>query len=472
MGYSTPVLSGSIPNPATQPLTGVLTWTQSNGSNPVDGDLLLHFDGTNGSSLFPDSSGNNNTVTSTGPTVTTTNPKFGTGSGFFGNTPQQNGLTVPTVSGGLLDLTGDFTIEFWILFTDSSAFGGNILADFEGGESKNYWNMNSGGLSIQMNFYANTTEFTSVTPTTTLVTGTWYSIAFVMHGGVLTGYLNGSSTGGAPTTISGTPDGTSGQLVIGGLASYLNGCAMQMDELRITQSALYTSNYTPATAPFSDGGGSVPATGYDIYRDGVSIAIVGQVLTYTDNVPSAGTYTYNVAAYVDGADASPLSNGVTLTYAGAVIGFPTCIFDEAIFGAYFGGQLNLVEFTYMPGRTPFEEGATNLIINRYKQEPTDVRQRGVDFTQFVVPGELLQTVSVVGISAQTVLQADTNPLVTPLVVSDLIIDPVTQLKFGYTVQGGQDGIEYTVQFATTTNIQSQTLEEIFSINIMIEDMFP
>ena len=151
---------------------------------------------------------------------------------------------------------------------------------------------------------------------------------------------------------------------------------------------------------------------------------------------------------------------------------PNILYDEAIYGAYFGGQLNLVEFTYMPGRTPFEQGATNLIINRYKQEPTDNRQRGVDFTQFVVPGETLQTVAVTGISAQGVPQASTSPLVTPLVLSNVIIDPVTNLKFGYSVSGGQNGVEYTVQFTCTTSIQTQTLEEIFSINIMIEDMFP
>ena len=80
--------------------------------------------------------------------------------------------------------------------------------------------------------------------------------------------------------------------------------------------------------------------------------------------------------------------------------------------------------------------------------------------------------AVTGISAQGVPQASTSPVVTPLVITDLVIDPVTQLKFGYTVSGGQNGIEYTVQFTTTTNIQTETLEEIFSINIMIEDSFP
>jgi hypothetical protein len=54
----------------------------------------------------------------------------------------------------------------------------------------------------------------------------------------------------------------------------------------------------------------------------------------------------------------------------------------------------------------------------------------------------------------------------------VVIDPVTQLIFGYTVSGGQDGIEYTVQFTTITNVQQETLEEIFSINFMVEDSFP
>ena len=202
------------------------------------------------------------------------------------------------------------------------------------------------------------------------------------------------------------------------------------------------------------------------------VGLVVGIIGYIPNVALVGTVV----------DQSPV--GGTPATAGDSVDFdislgspqggavPNTIYDEVIFGAYFGGQLNLVEFTYMPGRTPFEQGATNLIINRYKQEPTDNRQRGVDFTQFVVPGETLQTVAVTGISAQGVPQASTNPLVTPLVVSNVIIDPVTNLKFGYSVSGGQNGVEYTVQFTCTTNVQGVTLEEIFSINIMIEDSFP
>lgn len=150
---------------------------------------------------------------------------------------------------------------------------------------------------------------------------------------------------------------------------------------------------------------------------------------------------------------------------------PAFLNDELILGGYFGGKLNMVEFVYVPGRTPFLQGATNLILNRYKQEPTDSRQRGVDYTYFVVPGEVVTNVVIVGISAQGVLQEDTLPLVTPVVVTNVVIDPAG-LKFAYTLTGGQNGIEYTVQFRTTTTLQTSNVEEIFSINFLIEDGFP
>jgi len=150
---------------------------------------------------------------------------------------------------------------------------------------------------------------------------------------------------------------------------------------------------------------------------------------------------------------------------------PNFLNDEVMYGAQVSGVLNLVEFTYMPGRTPFVEGATNLIINRYKQEPGDVKQRGVDYTPFLVPGETVLNVVLSGIAAQGVDQTLTDPLVTPLVVTGIIIDP-NGLKFAYTVSGGQDGIEYTVKFTTTTQIQTQDTEAIFSINVLIEDQFP
>ena len=53
----------------------------------VTSSLLLHCDGTNGSTSFPDSATPANTLTANGSAqVTTTGPKFGTGSLSCGNT--------------------------------------------------------------------------------------------------------------------------------------------------------------------------------------------------------------------------------------------------------------------------------------------------------------------------------------------------------------------------------------------------
>jgi len=536
--------------------------------------LLLHCDGTNGSTSFPDSSSVGNAVTANGSAaVTTTNPEFGTGSLNIVSPSSSNNLSTPVSASGPLDLTtGDFTIELSIYVNSYNEFGAAPLAaaSYSFG---NGWALTLESQSSTGNFVARYGASTLIDNLTAGVpSGTWTQLAFCRQGnnfGIWQNGVNGNSQ-----TTAGSLGASATQIQIGQTPTVGSGAAVQIDEVRITKGfSRYTPgvNYTPVSAAFPNGAcatvpnvvgdvlavgeaaiiaagltvgtvtpgtsltvpygdiisqnpiggtqeitgfpvnlvwsvgdtftapvlsgsipnpttqpnvgvltwtqslaGSIPATGYDIYRNGVSIATVGAVLTYTDTVPLLGTYTYNVAAYDSTmpGDVSPLSNTVPLNYAGPVFAFINTVFDEAIFGAYFGGQLNLVEFTYMPGRTPFVEGATNLIINRYKQEPGDVRARGVDFTQFVVPGELLQAVSVESISAQGVPQQLTNPLVTPLVVSNLVIDPVTNLIFGYTVSGGQNGIEYTIQFETTTNIQTTMLEEIFSINILVEDSFP
>ncbi len=487
MSYSTPVLSGSIPNPVTQPLAGVLDWTESvSGAYIPAPSLLCHFD-----TAFVDNSLYANPLTAVNgaaSAIDSSVKEFGTGSASIPGLGTSS-YYATVAPGGPLDITsGDFTVECWIYFkTGSSGASPPLFCMFAPSSDTTvvrgqlYIGSTELFSDVQVALSTGSIDMQLPTATVPIVGDTWYHVALVRQGNNFDCFLNGnpSATGVQSSALNLATIGTINVMGSSGpIPTTNNNYEVWWDEYRLLKGyAAYTPGtpFTPPSAPFSPnaGGGGIPATGYDIYRNGVPLVQVGQVLTYTDTVPSAGTYAYNVAAWDGAADESPLSNEVDLTYTtNFVLGIPNCIFDEAIYGGYFGGQLNLVEFTYMPGRTPFEEGATNLIINRYKQEPTDSRQRGVDFTQFVVPGELLQTVAVTGISAQGVPQANTSPLVTPLVIANVIIDPVTQLKFGYTVSGGQNVIEYTVQFTTTTNIQTETLEEIFSINIMIEDSFP
>ena len=466
-----------------------LTWTAppSVGS-PV---LLLHFDDGNGSSAFVDSSPSAQSWSAAhGAVESTSKFKFGTGS--YVTTITSLSGPVPykllAASSDPIDLhaTSSWTIEGWFIATNVFSLNifsiGNLVS---GSNPAGVWIGSSGGNSLTAGIWGPATGGSVPSPGA-ISSGVWHHFALVKApstgaaGDMYQLFLDGVGGGWSNTTapFQGPYTTWGGQYAV--IAGYFdqsfgdfnqNGNqGLAVDEVRMSASAVYTANFTPPTTPFPNTGAA--PTGYDIYRNGPSIATTVGGPGYNDVVPVSGTYTYTVAAQSAGVDSSPQSAPFTITIGSTLGTTPNFLNDEGIGGAYVNSKLTLVEFTYLPTREPFLEGATNLIINRYKQEPTDVRQRGVDYTYFVVPGELLQSVTVTGISAQGVPQANTNPLVTPLVVTEVIIDPQTQLKFAYTVSGGQDGVEYTIQFTTTTQVQTSTVEEIFSINVLVENSFP
>jgi hypothetical protein len=228
---------------------------------PYTSSLLLHCDGVNGSQVFIDSSSVGNVMTSaangaTAPTVETANSKFGSGAALL---PGGAGtITTPIASNGPLDLNGDFTIECWV--NTQGFFGSGIIADALVGATK--WGLTcangttynfalfriSGGGSI------------GVGGPITVVNGAWHAIAAVRSGNTLTLYIDGVA--GTPGTFSGTVNVTSGVLVIGSNTS-VGGGAIQnglVDEIRITQSALYTANYTPSAVPLAATGTFPAAT--------------------------------------------------------------------------------------------------------------------------------------------------------------------------------------------------------------------
>lgn len=80
---------------------------------------LLHFNGTDGSTSFPDSTGKTWTRTANGPLIKTANSRFGGASGSFGSAAG-GGFTGCIKTSPSADFnfgTGDFTIDFWHYFT-------------------------------------------------------------------------------------------------------------------------------------------------------------------------------------------------------------------------------------------------------------------------------------------------------------------------------------------------------------------
>jgi hypothetical protein len=214
-------------------------WPSTGDEYWANVSLLLHMDGSNGSTTFADSSSNNFTISVFGNAqVSTTDPKFGTGS----LTLDGNGdyLTTPANTAFAFG-TGDYTVECWVyvnsgnsndgLFTFGDQIAGLALAVYSG-----QWflsNAGSGGNSMG--------------PVTTEA---WQHLAVTRSGSSWKMFVNGTQLG---STYTDSTNLTQNQLKIGYYYDNSFAISARIDEFRVTKGvARYTANFTPPTAPFQN----------------------------------------------------------------------------------------------------------------------------------------------------------------------------------------------------------------------------
>ena len=218
------------------------TWpdspTNSYDPNFANVSLLLHLDGTNGSTTFTDSSNNNVTMTRVdNAALSTTFVKFGTASIVWDGT--SDSILAPSSS--LFNFgTGDFTIEFWSYF----------------GASFNTANLNvlmSIGTIRNIAYLSNALRYRTQGGSI-LITGSalnlsqWYHIALTKSGSDHKLFIDGTQSGSTYTDA--TSYGAS-SISFGANTFGQNNYLGNMDEIRITKGvARYTANFTPPTAPF------------------------------------------------------------------------------------------------------------------------------------------------------------------------------------------------------------------------------
>lgn len=211
--------------------------------------LAMHFNGTNGSTVFTDLCGN--TITAYGDTkISTSQSKFGGSSLFVDGTGDYLTGTNSDLSLG----SGDFTIEMWVypfahtqpypcLFSNYNSFSAGALSIFAG---------HDGGSSTKYQVASNG-SFPALTSVSSIVYGSWVHLAVVRSGNTLMLFVNGvieSSTSVAGVVYSGV-----GSLFAIGLSqdAGLNTCFNgYIDDLRITRACRWTSNFTPPTTQFPD----------------------------------------------------------------------------------------------------------------------------------------------------------------------------------------------------------------------------
>lgn len=211
---------------------------------------LIHFDGTNGSTTFPDSSSHHYTLTSVnGTALSTSSPKFGSAAASFNGT--NNGIS----SNAPLNIgTGDFTIECWgkptsvtssvqrlinaqistptsgvvILRITTSATLQAVIRDISGGSALTY------------------------TTTGTISAGVYSFFTLCRASNVIYLGINGTVQNLGSNT-SNIKDSTNSTFYaygsyVAGTTEYFGG---MLDECRVTEGvARYTSNFTVPNLPF------------------------------------------------------------------------------------------------------------------------------------------------------------------------------------------------------------------------------
>jgi len=214
--------------------------------------LLLHGDGTNGSTSITDSSGIPKAVTAGGNAqISTAQSKFGGASIAFDGAGDYLSLGTPSTYTYLDIGSVDFTVEFWVYTNGTSTYAvlGNLVNSSGSGHFWLTLNSTYTGLHT-VGFAAAGTNYKF--GTSALTTGAWTHIELSRSGTSLYCFVDGVQLGTTQTlnnfTGTLTNDMRIGTTTDGAMS--LNG---YIDDLRLTSGvARHIADFTPPTAALPD----------------------------------------------------------------------------------------------------------------------------------------------------------------------------------------------------------------------------
>ena len=197
--------------------------------------------------------------------LTTTNPKFGTASlAIPGATlSASNYVYTPMTALGPLDIfsTNNWTFECFFNITGATGLElilATIGGRFDGGIEHSMIisaSYSGGTLTVSAYDYDAFVGTITLSTTTTTTLNTWHHMALVNNAGITTIYLDGvPNVTTTPVWVPGNYPGlTANANIIQGWSGRISGAtqmqAGQIDELRISSTAVYTGAFTPPTAP-------------------------------------------------------------------------------------------------------------------------------------------------------------------------------------------------------------------------------
>jgi len=236
------------------------TFTPSTSAfvNDANTLLLLHMNGTDAQTFFEDDNGIRASIGITGVNqtkISTAQSQFGGSSIEFDGTDDH--LTVAT----LPTTTGDLTYELWgrfdILPWNQSIGGGNFMQiAYAGGGDYLIINRSGSSGSQVLLQVATGNRYGSFTKSgVNLAINTWYHIALVRSSGVWKAFFNGTELTTFINDSNFTNSGRTENVAypqIGKFGDSRGSWDGYMDEIRFSNSARYTSDFTPPTTPFTN----------------------------------------------------------------------------------------------------------------------------------------------------------------------------------------------------------------------------
>lgn len=216
--------------------------------------LLMHMEGADASTTFPDSSLLTKLVTASGGAqVDTAQFKFGAASALF------DGVTDYLTTADSNDFafgTGNFTIEFFIRIGAATAFD-TVIGQMA--SSANLWKIDLGSTGRRLRFTATSSSTIIaeyVSNADVLTVGIWHHVAVVRNGTSVLLFVDGvnvATTANTGISTTSMPN-VAAALVIGydalNSGRDING---HLDDLRITvNTARYTTGFTAPTVTFPD----------------------------------------------------------------------------------------------------------------------------------------------------------------------------------------------------------------------------
>jgi len=218
---------------------------------------LLHFNGADGDTIFKDESGKVWTANGNAQ-LDTAQKVFGTASGLFDGT----GDYIETPAHADFEFgTGAFAIDFRFRRNFSTSgtglLGAVSVGNYNAVPQSAYIGVQTGkyGVQVRLHVGASGTEWVFNVPSPYLSNDTWYHLAIVRSGTSLKVYLGGTQIGTTQTSSHNLVIQDPSTVGLYG-ASYWAG---NIDELRISNIARWTANFTPPTEEYK---GATPAHDY------------------------------------------------------------------------------------------------------------------------------------------------------------------------------------------------------------------